>query len=215
LLPGLHITVVGTTATGTGFNATGLVFARRTTRQFVHQLLHLAIHGITSANSTIATPVRASVAPVTASLAIRTIAGHVSSIATDTTNDVRSEVTLLGAVILAVSNLTTVLASLVLVVTKGTVKSGKLTELVALELVLAFRDRCGCFNDVVDKLFGLVNLFFGVRHNQTVQVFFLVATVSGVRSTLSFFDGAFASNGNLGTGLGLHLFQGVSTRSYE
>jgi hypothetical protein len=41
LLPGLHVTVVGKaiTATGTGFNATGLVFARSTTRQFVHQLL--------------------------------------------------------------------------------------------------------------------------------------------------------------------------------
>jgi hypothetical protein len=39
------------------------------------------------------------------------------------------------------TNLTTVLAGLVLVVTKGTVEGGKLTKLVALEFVLAFRDR--------------------------------------------------------------------------
>lgn len=138
-----------------------------------------------------------------------------ASIATDTTDDVRSEVTLFGTVILAVSDLTTVLASLVLIVTKGTVKSSQLTKLVTLELVLAFGNGCGCFNDIVDKLLGLINLFFGVRHNQTVKIFFLVATVSGVRSAFSFFDGAFASNGDLSTGLGLHLFQGVSTRSYE
>jgi hypothetical protein len=38
------------------------------------------------------------------------------------------------------TDFTTVLAGLVLVVTEGTVKGGKLTQLVALELVLAFGD---------------------------------------------------------------------------
>jgi hypothetical protein len=127
----------------------------------------------------------------------------------------------------------TVLASLVLVVTKRTVESSELTELVALELVLAFRDGCGliivsincgpsgwdsgtdCFNNVVNKLLGLVDFFFGICHNETVKIFFLVATVRGIGATLSFLDGAFTTNGNLGTRLGLHLFQGVSTRSYK
>jgi hypothetical protein len=39
--------------------------------------------------------------------------------------------------------------------------------------------------------------------------------VSGIRSALALLDGAFASNGNLGSRLGFHLLEGVSTRSYE
>ena len=70
-------------------------------------------------------------------------------------------------------------------------------------------------NDIVNKLLGFVHLFLGVRHDQTVKIFFLVASVSGVRPTLAFFDGAFASDGDLGTRLGFHLLQGVATRSYE
>jgi hypothetical protein len=46
----------------------------------------------------------------------------------------------MGAIILTVTNLTTVLASLVLVVTQSTVESSEFAELIALELVLAFRD---------------------------------------------------------------------------
>lgn len=63
-----------------------------------------------------------------------------TSIATDTANDVGGEVALLGTVVLAVTNLPTVLASLVLIVTKGTVESGEFSQLVALELILAFGD---------------------------------------------------------------------------
>jgi hypothetical protein len=217
LLPGLRIAVVRVAALfGTGFNATGLVLATCATRQFVHELLHLTIHSIASTGTGSTTSVRTSaVAPVTASLAVRTITSHMACIATNTTNDVGSEVTLLRAVILAVSDLTTVLASLVLIVTESTVKGSELTELVALQFVLAFRDGGSRFNDIVHKLLSLVDLFFGIGHNQTVQIFFLVATVSGVRSALSFLDGTFASNGNLGAGFGFHLLQGVSTGSYE
>ena len=60
-------------------------------------------------------------------------------VAADTTDDVGGEVTGLRAVVLAMANLAAVLAGLVLVVTEGTVERGKLTELVALELVLTFR----------------------------------------------------------------------------
>jgi hypothetical protein len=60
---------------------------------------------------------------------------------TDTADDAGREVLLLWTIVLAMTNLTTVLAGLVLVVTKGTVEGGKLTKLVALEFVLAFRDR--------------------------------------------------------------------------
>lgn len=58
-------------------------------------------------------------------------------IATDTTDDIRREVALFRAVKLSVTDLAAVLASLIFIVTEGTVKSGKLTELVALEFVLS------------------------------------------------------------------------------
>lgn len=70
-------------------------------------------------------------------------------------------------------------------------------------------------NNIVHQLLGLVHLLLGVGHDQTVKVFLLVASVSGIRSALALLDGAFASNGDLGSGLRLHLLQGVSTRSYE
>ena len=72
--------------------------------------LHLTIHGITRANSTrIAwtATIAATVAPIAATLAVETIAGHVASIATRTTDDIGGEIALLRAVVLAVSDLTT------------------------------------------------------------------------------------------------------------
>lgn len=173
-----------------------------------------------------------------------------ASIATDTADDVGSEVALFRAVVFAMADLTTcylseslaldieayqltVLASLIFIVTESTVESGELTELVTLELVLTFRNRSGLtslismksrrwdriathrLNYVVHQLLGLVHLFFGVCHDQTVEILFLVACVSGVRAAFALLDGAFATNGNLGTRLGLHFLQGVSTRSYK
>ena len=61
-------------------------------------------------------------------------------LATNTADDARGEVLLLRAIILAVTNFTTVLTGLVLVIAKGTVEGSKLAQLVALELVLAFGD---------------------------------------------------------------------------
>lgn len=63
-----------------------------------------------------------------------------SSISADTTNDVRGKVTLLGAVVLSVADLTAVLASLVFIVTQSTVECGEFTQLIAFQLILAFWD---------------------------------------------------------------------------
>ena len=54
-------------------------------------------------------------------------------------------------------------------------------------------------DDIVDQLFSLVNLLLGICHDKAVKIFLLVAGVSCVRATLSFLDGALATNGNLGT----------------
>lgn len=70
--------------------------------------LHLTINSIASANCTRTTATSTTVvAPVAASLSVGTIAGHMASIATDATDNVGSEVSLFGAIILAMSDLTT------------------------------------------------------------------------------------------------------------
>jgi hypothetical protein len=50
-----------------------------------------------------------------------------ASIATDTTDDIGCDVSLFGAIVFTVTNLTAVLACLILVVTKCTVERSKLT----------------------------------------------------------------------------------------
>lgn len=69
------------------------------------------------------------------------------------------------------------------------------------------------FDDVVDQLLGLVDLVLGVCHDQTVQVLFLVASVSGIRATFALLDRALAANCDLGSRLSFHLFEGVATGS--
>ena len=91
---------------------------------------------------------------------IRTISSHVPSIATNTTDDVGSEVLLLRAVVLSMTNLSAVLACLVLIVTKSTVKSSKFTELIALELILSFGNRGSLATVSFDLFMGRENLRF-------------------------------------------------------
>ena len=91
---------------------------------------------------------RAIVAPAGTPLSVGTITGHVTSVTADTADNVGRVILLLGAVVLAMTNLTTILASLVFVVTERSVQSSKLTQLVALELVLTFGDRGSLVNRV-------------------------------------------------------------------
>jgi hypothetical protein len=109
----------------------------------------------------------------------------------------------------------TILASLVLIVSQGTVESSQLTELVPLELVLALGDGGGGFDDVVDKLFGLVDLVFGVGHDQAMEILLLVASVSSVGTAFTLLDRTFATDCNLCTGLRFHLLESVTTGTYE
>lgn len=63
-----------------------------------------------------------------------------TGITTSAANDVGSKILLLRTVVLAVTDLATILASLVLIVTQRTVQRGELSKLVTLELVLALGD---------------------------------------------------------------------------
>lgn len=65
-----------------------------------------------------------------------------SSLATDTADNASGKVLLLRAIVFAMTDFTTVLACLVLVVAESSVECGELTELVALEFVLTFWNRC-------------------------------------------------------------------------
>lgn len=69
------------------------------------------------------------------------ITSHVPSTTADATNDVCCEVTLFRAVILPVTDTTAILANLVFVVTKSTVKCGQLSELITFVVVLALWSR--------------------------------------------------------------------------
>jgi hypothetical protein len=133
---------------GTGFEALlGLALAvdRGSSTKFAHERVVVIVSCISATDSGSSRSAVEStsvvVAPVRTALTIGTVTSHVACVTADTANDASSEVLCLRAVELAMSDLATVLASLVFVVTQGTVESGKFTELVALELVLAFGDR--------------------------------------------------------------------------
>lgn len=188
-MPWFHVAVVISivrTALDTARNMA--VFTWCTARKFLHELLHFTIDSITCTNSSRRTAVAAVVTPISASLPIGTVAGHMSGISTNAANDVGSEITLLRTIVFTMSNLTTILASLVFIVTKSTVEGGKFSELIPLELVLAFRNGRSRLDDVVHQFLGFVDFFFSVCHDKTMEIFFLVASVSGVRSTFSFLD---------------------------
>lgn len=71
------------------------------------------------------------------------------------------------------------------------------------------------FNDIVNQLLGLVDFVLGIGHDQAVEILFLVARVGSVGPALTFLDGTFASNSNLGTRFRLHLLECVATRADE
>jgi hypothetical protein len=65
----------------------------------------------------------------------------------------------------------------------------------------------------VDELLGLVDLLLGIGHDQTMEIFLLIAGVGCVRSSFTLLYGALATDRNLCAGLRFHLFERVTTRS--
>ena len=102
--------------------------------------LHFTVNGIATPDPTCGSAACV-VTPVGTPLAIRTVSGHVAGIATDSANNAGRVVLSLRTVIFAMSNLTAVLTSLVLVVSESSVERGEFSKLVTLELVLAFGNR--------------------------------------------------------------------------
>lgn len=79
------------------------------TRSLEHlTYLIFTINRVTSSDSTSWTTGRGSwsiVTPVSSALSVRTVSSHMARVAADTTDDVSSEVALLGAVVFAMTNL--------------------------------------------------------------------------------------------------------------
>lgn len=128
------IIIVG--ASGPAFNCAGSCTtsnsSRSPTGEFLHELLIFPIDRITGSRTARFASPPVVVPPVGTPLSVWTVSCHVPGIPADTADDVCSEVSLLGTVVLSMTNLPTVLASLVLIITEGAVQCCKLTELVAL-----------------------------------------------------------------------------------
>ena len=65
----------------------------------------------------------------------------------------------------------------------------------------------------MDQLLGLVDFVLGIGHDQAVKVFFLVARMGSIGPALTFLDGTFTTNSNLGTRFRFHLLESVATRA--
>jgi hypothetical protein len=81
--------------------------------------LVLAVDGVPTANTAGDGPGAHGtvVAPARTALSVWTVSGHMTGVATDTADDVRSVVLLLWTVVFAMTDLSAVLASLILVIT--------------------------------------------------------------------------------------------------
>lgn len=115
--------------------------ARMLTPRFFWTMTYLVVGVVFSASADPSLGPWAIIAPACTSLPIRTVAGHMACVATHSADDAGSKVLLLRAIVLAVSYLATILASLVFIITQGSVQSSELTELVTLQFVLALGNR--------------------------------------------------------------------------
>lgn len=122
------------------------------------------------------------ITPACTSLSIGTVAGHMAGIATHSADDAGSEVLLLRAVVLAVSYLSTILASLVLIVTQSSVQSSELTELVTLQFVLALGNGSSLRMLVIAQQHGVGS---GLTVSMTLWISFLaLLTLSSVSAMI-------------------------------
>jgi hypothetical protein len=161
----------------------------------------------------------------------------VSSAATHTANDVSSEVTLLRAVVFAVTDATTILADLVFVVTKRTIERRQLAKLVALVVILALRcrsslkqhgdQRQNAYPNTLDieivtySLDNSVNqpdtgndFFIRVGQDKAMQVLFSILSEL-IWTGLALFNASLSADTDFCATLFLHLLQAVSTGTHE
>lgn len=155
-----------------------------------------------------------------------------SSATANATDDVGGKVLLLGAVVLTMTDATTIFADLVLVVAESTIEGCELAKLVALVIILAFGSRRGLetqdrsvkfngeakkriayrLNNLIDHFHTSSDLLLRFSEDQAMEV--LLSIIGKlVRASLALLYTALATNADLGPTVPLHLLQTVTTRS--
>lgn len=149
---------------------------------------------------------------------------HVAGATAHTTDDISSEVALFRAIIFTMTKATAILTDLIFVITKGTIQSGKLAELVALVIVLSFwgggrlqhtsvmkvssrvEKRTHRLDHSIDHLHTSCYLVLRISDDETMQVFFSIIGVL-IWSCFTLLHAAFATDADLSTALPFHLLQ--------
>lgn len=142
------------------------------------------------------------------------VTSHMSSAAANATDDIGSEVSLFGAIVFAMSNTTTVLANLVLIVPKSTIQCSELSKLVTLMIILTFGGGSGRFNDLVNHSDTCSNFFLGFSENKAMKIFLCIVCIL-VGPGLAFLHAPLSTDADFSTAFTLHLFQTVATRTDE
>lgn len=134
--------------------------------------------------------------------------------ATNTTDDIGAIHSLLWAFPTPVAFFATVLAKLVFVVSKSTVKRSQFSKLVSLMIIFAFRGGRSSFYNLVDQGDTSLDLALIVGGDQTVQFILLIlGEVTGPSLTL--LDASLTPDADFGTAFPFHLFERITTRTNE
>lgn len=119
-----------------------------------------------------------------------------------------------AAQVMPVAGLAAVVAGLALVVAEGPIHDSQLAQLLALPLVLIFGRGDGGLNDLVHESLGVVDFLRRVSSYKTMKRFLLVVSICNRSVSASmaarlarsaFLDRPFASDGDVGAGLVVHV----------
>lgn len=147
---------------------------------------------------------------------LQTISSKMALGATNVADDRRHEVvSSLVSVVHLVSRGGLRSASVVLVVSKGTVKGSQFSQLGPLELILALRHAGGGVDDLLDQLDCSSNLLLVLGDNQTVEIVLGGGLEGDISPALSLLDTASASNTDFGSRFLLHLLESLSSGSQQ
>lgn len=140
---------------------------------------------------------------------LSTIPGQMALSTTSMANDVGGNVALLGAFEPAMTFHAAILADLILIISQSTVERSKLSELVALVVVLGLWRRSSGLDDLIDQADTSLDFSVLIGRNDTVHLFLFAV----ILIAFALLDTSLASNGNLCSTLLFHLFETITART--
>lgn len=129
-----------------------------------------------------------------------------------------------GAQVMPVAGLGAVVAGLALVVAEGPIHDSQLAKLVALPLVLILGRGRGGLSDLVHESLGVVDFLLRVSSYKTMKRLLLVvrycnrsvsASIAARLASSAFLDRPFASDGDVGAGLVVHVGEAPAAGSED